>query len=53
VRLLRDVPDACLSLQVSLINLDGDGNPYAVQSPDGEPMRTTHGANRVRVILLK
>ncbi len=53
VRLLRDVPDACLSLQVSLINLDGDGNPYAVQSPDGEPMRTTHGANRVRVILIK
>jgi hypothetical protein len=53
VRLLRDVPDACLSLQVSLINLDGDGNPYAVQSPDGEPMQTAHGENRVRVELVK
>ncbi|HRF98708.1 MAG TPA: hypothetical protein PLZ51_26045, partial [Aggregatilineales bacterium] len=53
VRLLRDVPDECLSLQVSLINLDGDGNPYAVQSPTGEPIQTVHGENRVMVELIK
>ncbi|MDX2078016.1 MAG: hypothetical protein SFZ02_16420, partial [bacterium] len=53
VRLLRDVPDACLSLQVSLIDLDGDGTPYTVQSPNGEPIQTGHGENRVAVELIK
>ncbi len=53
VRLLRDVPNDCLSLQVSLIDWDGDGTPYPVQSPDGEPIRTPHGENRVPVELIK
>jgi len=53
VRLLRDVPSECLSLQVSLIDWDGDGTPYPVQSPDGEPIRTPYGENRVPVQLIK
>lgn len=52
VGLIRDVPDDCLSLQVSLIDWDGDGTPYPVFTPDGEPIATAHGDNRVAVMLM-
>jgi hypothetical protein len=52
VGLIRDVSEACLSLQVSLIAWDGDGTPYPVFTPDGEPIRTPHGENRVAVMLI-
>ena len=52
VGLIRDVPDNCLSLQVSLIDWDGDGTPYPVFTPDGEPIGTAHGDNRVAVMLI-
>lgn len=51
VGLIRDVPDDCLSLQVSLIDWDGDGTPYPIFTPDGEPIGTAHGDNRVAVML--
>ncbi|MCL4252539.1 MAG: hypothetical protein KJ043_02020 [Anaerolineae bacterium] len=52
VGLIRDVPDDCLSLQVSLIDWDGNGTPYPVFTPDGEPIGTAHGENRVAVMLM-
>lgn len=51
VGLLRDVLDDCLSLQVGLIDWNGDGTPHTAQSPDGTPMRTRHDTNRVAVML--
>lgn len=51
VGLTRDVPDGCLSLQVSLIDWDGDGMPHRVVTPAGEPISTAHDMHRVPVIL--